>query len=140
MTKINKKKLIKLAIEASNKSYSPYSKYRVGAALVCESGNIYTGCNIENASYGATICAERAAVAKAVSSGENTFVAIAIYGATAKTDAQEVDYTFPCGICRQVLNEFSRASLVVILARSHDDYIERTLGQLLPDSFSSANL
>ncbi|HHT24909.1 MAG TPA: cytidine deaminase [Clostridiaceae bacterium] len=145
---INKKKqLIKEAIKASENSYSPYSNFRVGAAILCADQKIFTGCNVENASYGATICAERAAAIKAVSEGAKRFIAIAVYGypagskdnKNAKED-QEFNYAFPCGICRQVLNEFADPDMIVLIVRSENNYLERTLAELLPDSFGSANL
>ena len=125
--------LIEKAIEAKENAYVPYSNFRVGAALLTKSGKIYTGCNIENVSYGATNCAERTAVFKAVSEGEKEFQAIAING-------DNGDYLPPCGICRQVLSEFADDSLKVILANSAEDYKVIALGELLPGAFSSKNL
>lgn len=125
--------LIAKAIEAKEYAYVPYSHFRVGAALLTESGKIYTGCNIENVSYGATNCAERTAVYKAVSEGEQEFKAIAITG-------EHGDYLPPCGICRQVLWEFGTDSMKVILANSAEDYKITTLGELLPGAFCSKNL
>lgn len=125
--------LIEKAIEAKENAYVPYSNFRVGAALFTKSGKIYTGCNIENVSYGATNCAERTAVFKAVSEGEKEFQAIAING-------DNGDYLPPCGICRQVLSEFADDSLKVILANSAEDYKVISLGELLPGTFSSKNL
>ncbi|WP_075719897.1 cytidine deaminase [Roseburia sp. 499] len=125
--------LIEKAIEAKENAYVPYSNFRVGAALLTKSGKIYTGCNIENVSYGATNCAERTAVFKAVSEGEKEFQAIAING-------DNGDYLPPCGICRQVLSEFADDSLKVILANSAEDYKVISLGELLPGAFSSKNL
>lgn len=132
--------LILSAIEASKKSYSPYSKYRVGAALLAESGKIYTGCNVENASYGATICAEQTAVVKAISEGERKFSAIAIHGSPHQPKPDQTYYACPCGICRQILSEFAGPDLTVLIVHSENEYLERTLGELLPDSFGSANL
>lgn len=125
--------LIEKAIEAKENAYVPYSNFRVGAALLTKSGKIYTGCNIENVSYGATNCAEQTAVFKAVSEGEKEFQAIAING-------DNGDYLPPCGICRQVLSEFADDSLKVILANSAEDYKVIALGELLPGAFSSKNL
>ena len=125
--------LIEKAIEAKENAYVPYSNFRVGAALLAKSGKIYTGCNIENVSYGATNCAERTAVFKAVSEGEKEFQAIAING-------DNGDYLPPCGICRQVLSEFADDSLKVILANNTEDYKVIALGELLPGAFSSKNL
>lgn len=125
--------LIGKAVKAKENAYVPYSHFRVGAALLTESGRVYTGCNIENVSYGATNCAERTAVFKAVSEGEREFQAIVITG-------DNGDYLPPCGICRQVLLEFGKDSMEVILANSTEDYKVTTLGELLPGAFSSKNL
>lgn len=132
--------LILSAIEASKNSYSPYSKYRVGAALLGASGKIYTGCNVENASYGATICAEQTAIAKAVSEGEQKFTALAIHGSPHKPKSNQIYHAFPCGICRQVLNEFADPDMIILIVHSEDNFLKRTLSELLPDSFGSANL
>ncbi len=133
--------LIEQALNARNDSYSPYSGYRVGAALLCSDGDVVTGANIENASYGATVCAERCAVFKAVSGGKRDFEAIAIDGGNASETDVMSDYAFPCGICRQVLREFADpASFKVIVARSVDDHREYTLEELLPESFGPDNL
>lgn len=130
------KELIKEAMAARNNSYAPYSKYRVGAAILCADGNIVKGSNIENASYGGTICAERCAVVKAVSEGNNRFTAIAICGGPENEKDILSDYAYPCGICRQVLREFvAPDSFIVIVAKSIDDYKKYTLSELLPDSF-----
>ena len=124
-------KLIQEAYAAKERSYAPYSNFHVGAALLAEGGRIYTGCNIENAAYSPTNCAERTAIFKAVSEGERAFLAIAIVG-----DREE--YLFPCGVCRQVMAEFCDAgSFQVILARSREDYKIYTLEELLPGAFSA---
>lgn len=99
--------LLKLAREAAQRAYAPYSKFPVGAALLAEDGRVFTGCNVENASFGATICAEQTAIVKAVSEGCRKFVAVAVYCA-------ETDDCWPCGICRQVLNEFAPELDVVV--------------------------
>lgn len=125
--------LIMKAIEAKEYAYVPYSHFRVGAALLTKSGKVYTGCNIENVSFGATNCAERTAVFKAVSEGEREFEKIVING-------NHGDYLPPCGICRQVLLEFADASLQVILANDAQDYKITTLGELLPGAFGIENL
>ncbi|HZJ68999.1 MAG TPA: cytidine deaminase [Candidatus Eisenbacteria bacterium] len=136
-----KKELIAQAIEASQSSYSPYSNYRVGAALLCQDASVYTGCNVENASYGGSICAERTAIVKAVSAGQKEFKALAIYGARADTAIEDNDqYAFPCGICRQFLYEFAQDDLLVLIARNQDDFIQRSMADLLPDNFASVNL
>lgn len=132
-------RLITSALEARKNAYAPYSGYLVGAALLCKDGDIITGCNVENASYGATNCAERTAVFKAVSEGKRSFVAIAIAGG--KTGDEVTDYAYPCGVCRQVLREFCvPGEMVVVVCRSMDDYKEMTLEELLPCSFGPENL
>ena len=131
------RELIRLALEARRNSYAPYSNYRVGAALLTADGRAYTGCNIENAAYGPTVCAERCAVFKAVSEGERSFVKIAITGGL---NEEPNDYSFPCGVCRQVLSEFCGGDFLVIIAKSEDDYLVKTLNDLLPCRFSSDHL
>lgn len=131
--------LICKALEARQKAYAPYSGFMVGAALLCKDGRIFTGCNIENASYGATNCAERTAFFKAVSEGNREFTAIAIAGG--RREAQSLEYCAPCGICRQVMSEFCDPdAFLVILPRSEEDYKSYTLGQLLPLGFTSADI
>ena len=138
---MDRKRLIEAAFEARKNSYSPYSSYRVGAALLCDDGTVVKGCNIENASYGATICAERAAVFSAVASGKRSFCAIAIVGGSYDEEDNTSDYAYPCGICRQVLREFTDPeSFSVIVARSVEIYEEYTLNELLPNSFGPNNL
>ena len=119
--------LLDLARKAAENSYSPYSHFAVGAALECEDGAVFTGCNVENAAYGDTICAERCAVVKAVSEGRTDFVRIAIWG-----DSQ--GYCMPCGSCRQVLSEFS-TDLRVVAARGDGSYVAFPLHELLPHTF-----
>lgn len=132
-------RLIDSALEARKNAYAPYSGYYVGAALLCSGGDIVTGCNVENASYGATNCAERTAVFKAVSEGKQRFTAIAIAGG--KDREQASDYAYPCGVCRQVLREFCvYEDMIVIVCRSRDDYKQMTLAELLPNSFGPENL
>lgn len=133
-----KSRLISMAAEARKSAYAPYSGYLVGAALLCENGDIVTGCNVENASYGATSCAERTAVFKAVSEGKRAFKAIAIAGG--RRDGAP-DLAYPCGVCRQVLREFCEpAEMTVIVCRSESDYREMNLEELLPNSFGPKNL
>lgn len=128
-------KLIQKALEVRERAYAPYSGFLVGAALLCKDGRIFTGCNIENASYGATNCAERTAFFKAVSEGYREFQAIAIAGGN--RESQELEYCAPCGICRQVMSEFcDPETFLVILPRSEQDYKSYTLGQLLPYGFT----
>ena len=122
--------LIDLARKARKQAYAPYSHYKVGAALLGQSGTIYTGCNVENASYGHTICAERTAVVKAVSEGETEFEAIAVVTKNGGS---------PCGACRQVLSEFS-PELIIYIADKDGEYRTTTLKELLPDSFTPAHL
>ncbi len=132
-------RLIVSAINARANSYAPYSHYLVGAALLCADGSIVTGSNIENASYGATVCAERSAVFSAVSAGIRDFSAIAIAGGAENEELS--DYAFPCGMCRQVLREFTDpASFRVIVAISPEKYKEFTLEELLPESFGPDKL
>lgn len=128
--------LIELALEQRKNSYAPYSNYRVGAALIADDGRIFTGCNIENSSYGATNCAERTAIFSAVNSGVRKILAIAIAGGDSSEEAPLSTYAYPCGICRQVIREFSDPKEVkIFVARSTSDYKEYTLEDLLPDSF-----
>lgn len=136
---MDKKLLIRKAIEAMGKSYSPYSKFRVGAALLTKSGKIFTGCNIESVSFTPTICAERTAIFKAVSEGEMEFEAIAITGGPEDKSKASDGYCVPCGVCRQVMIEFCE-DLKIILAKSEDDYEEHTLKELLPLGFGPENL
>ena len=125
-------KLVDLAKEAMMHAYAPYSGFFVGAALLCADGTVYQGCNIENASFSPTICAERTAFAKAVSEGERDFVAIAVCGGK---DGKIEGVFPPCGVCRQVMAEFCKAGFKIYLAKP-EGFEERTLAQLLPDSFS----
>ena len=136
-----KEKLVRAAFHARERSYAPYSNYRVGAAILTEDGSIYEGCNIENATYGATNCAERTAAFKAVSEGHRSFQMIAIVGGPDAYENDFPDYAYPCGICRQVLREFSDPKeLIVLVARSETDVLEYTLEELLPNSFGPEKL
>lgn len=128
---MDSKNLIKKALEAQKKAYVPYSKFHVGAAAITEDGQVFTGCNIENASYGATICAERTAIFKAVSEGHRKIKAVAIVG--------DGDFTYPCGICRQVMREFGKDARLII-ANSEDEYREYNLEDLFPHSFGPEDL
>jgi len=118
--------LFAIALEASKSSYSPYSKFRVGAALQCADGSVVTGTNIENRSFGLTVCAERSAVATAVSSGRREFVGIVV----ATPDAEYP--VSPCGACRQVLSEFMAEGAVVVFGSSAKDLVVTTMGKLFP--------
>ena len=125
-------RLFELACEAMHNSYSPYSHFQVGACILTADGRTFKGCNFENASYGATICAERCAAGCAIAAGARRFVAIAVVGSTA--------VAWPCGICRQVLREFSDLSLPVIVGAYGKGYTVKTLGELLPESLSPEDL
>lgn len=132
------RKLIRVALEAREKAYTPYSGYKVGAALLAKDGTVYTGCNIENAGYTPTNCAERTAFFKAVSEGERDFTAIAIAGGY---EGEPVDYAYPCGVCRQVMMEFcDPKTFRVITAVSEEDYLEKTLEEMLPYGFGPKNI
>jgi cytidine deaminase len=122
--------LVALATAARTRAYTPYSHYAVGAALLTSSGRVYTGCNVENASYGLTICAERTAAVKAVSEGDRKFVAIAVVTENGGT---------PCGACRQVLAEFGPEMRVLVADKDGHSRVYR-LSDLLPDSFDSSKL
>ena len=138
MEKEQIQELIRAAFAARKFAYTPYSHFQVGAALLTKQGKVYTGCNIENAGYTPTNCAERTALFKAVSEGERAFSAIAVVGSMEGTVNTLV--TGPCGVCRQALYEFGGPALTVIMARTEEDYIVTTLGELLPYGFGPANL
>lgn len=139
MTENQIMKLIETAIEARKKSYSPYSHYRVGAALLTSDGHMFSGCNIENAAYTPTNCAERTAFFKAVSEGVRDFTAIAIVGSPEGDEITQ--YSYPCGVCRQVMMEFcDPKAFQVIVAKSAEEYEIRTLKEFLPEGFGPANL
>lgn len=128
---MNAGKLLEQAVEARNMSYSPYSKFKVGAALLCEDGSVYTGCNIENRAYGPTICAERTAFFKAVSEGKRSFRAIAIAGGS-----EGLEVCYPCGVCRQVMGEFCDPGTFEVVCGIPDKEIEvYKLEELLPKMF-----
>ncbi|MDB2153074.1 cytidine deaminase [Clostridium butyricum] len=127
------KNLVKTALDYRERAYAPYSNFKVGAAVLFESGNVYGGCNIENASFGATNCAERTAIFTGVASGETKIKVIAIAGSTE-------EYTYPCGICRQVLCEFADGDAVVILVKNEDDYIVKTMEEVMPGAFRKENI
>ena len=128
-------KLCEKAIEAMGHAYAPYSGYKVGAALLCADGTVYQGCNIENASYSPTICAERTAIFKAVFDGQRDFAAIAVCGGK---DGILSGAFPPCGVCRQVMREFCRDDFTVYLVGAGGSFRKLTLGELLPHSFSAA--
>ena len=125
--------LVRLALDMRKHSYVPYSRFPVGAALLCADGRVFTGCNVENAAYGSTICAERTALLKAVSEGCRTgWVALAVAGSGE-------DFCWPCGACRQMLYEFA-PGLRVLAARSDGDFREAMLSELLPHAFGPESL
>lgn len=135
---MDNKELIRMALEAREQAYVPYSKYMVGAALLTKEGKVYKGCNIENAAYTPTNCAERTAFFKAVSEGERNFEAIAVVGGY---KGAPVDYAYPCGVCRQVMMEFCNPkSFRIITAISEEEYLEKTLEEILPHGFGPENL
>lgn len=134
---MSNKELVKAAFDAMQKAYAPYSSYKVGAALLSKSGAVYTGCNIENASYSPTNCAERTAFFKAVSEGERNFSKIAIVGGK---DGIVTDYFMPCGVCRQVMAEFCDDNFKIIVACNEDYFRVFTLSELLPFGFSKNNI
>ena len=130
--------LVKEALEARKMAYIPYSGFAVGAALLTKEGKIYRGCNIENAAFGPTNCAERTAFFKAVSEGEREFAAIAIVGGP--KDNAPVDYCYPCGVCRQVMAEFCGDDFIVVIGKSEDDFKVHTLSDVLPFTFREPDL
>ena len=128
---MTKNELLDIAAKARENAHSPYSKFKVGAALLCDDGKVYTGCNVENASYGATICAERVAFGNAVCDGERKFTAIAIVG------GYEGDINtpcYPCGMCRQVMSEFCSGEFEIVL-KSGGDTVTCKLNDVLPFAF-----
>lgn len=134
---MNNKELVKTAFNAMQKAYAPYSEYKVGAALLGKSGTVYTGCNVENASYSPTNCAERTAFFKAISEGEREFVKIAVVGGK---DGNVTDLFMPCGVCRQVMAEFCDSDFEVIVALSEGSFKSFALHELLPFGFSKNNV
>ena len=131
---IDRKALIRAAFAAREYAYTPYSNFKVGAALLAKNGSVYTGCNIECASFTPTNCAERTALFKAVSEGVHEFAAVAVVGAkdSAPDDAL---VTSPCGVCRNMMYEFGGPYLRVIMPKTQNDWREMTLGELLPLGF-----
>ena len=120
--------LIEIAYEAEKMAYAPYSKFSVGAALLTDDGKVYTGCNVENSSFGASVCAERTAALKAVSEGNRRFKAVAIVSSSK-------EYTYPCGICRQFLSEFMKEDGKILLHDKDQGIKIHTLGELFPEAF-----
>ena len=130
--------LVAKALEARQRAYVPYSHYQVGAAVLTADNEVYTGCNIENASYGAVNCAERTAIFKAVSEGRRQFKAIAIAGGL---EGKEItDFAYPCGICRQVMQEFCAPDFEVLVVKNINEYRVMTLAELLPYGFGGDSI
>ena len=141
MTKLTleeKQELIRMALAARERAYAPYSDFMVGAALRAEDGRIFTGCNVENAAFTPTSCAERTALFKAVAEGVTRFTDIAVVGARRGEVNKQI--TSPCGVCRQALFEFGGPELNVIMARTPDDFMERSMDELLPFGFGPSNV
>ena len=134
---MDKKDLFNLAKEAMKNSYAPYSEYNVGAVLLCKNGNVYKGCNIENASYSLTNCAERTALFSAIANCENEFEAICIIGGK---NGEITDFAMPCGACRQALAEFCSAEFKVYVGINENNIKEYKLNELLPYSFNKSKL
>ena len=131
---MKKEKLMKIAKEAQESAYAPYSNFKVGAALLLSDGNVIKGCNVENASYGLTNCAERTAIFKGVHEGNREIKAVAVVGDTSA-------YTYPCGICRQVIAEFVvDEKIPVIIIKNENDYIIKDFEEILPGVFSKKDL
>ena len=130
---MNNTDLIKTALDARKYSYSPYSGFAVGAALLCADGTVYTGCNVENSAFSPTNCAERTAFFKAVSEGRTDFVKIAVVGGNSPSAPS--NYCSPCGVCRQVMKEFCKDDFEIIMAINETDYKTMTLAEILPLSF-----
>lgn len=134
---MDKKDLFYTAKDAMNQSYAPYSNYNVGAALLCKNGNVYKGCNVENASYSLTNCAERTALFTAIANNENEFEAICIVGGK---NGVITDYAMPCGACRQVLSEFCDKDFKVYVGINENNIKEFKLSELIPYSFNKSKL
>lgn len=135
---MDKRELIEMALAARDNSYCPYSGYSVGAALLTAGGQVFTGCNVENAGYSPTLCAERAAMAAAVSAGVRDFLMLAVAGGPKGKEPET--YFWPCGVCRQWLAEFCPPDFPVLCAKSAADYQETALAELLPHAFSPDTL
>ena len=131
---MNNRELVNLALVARKMSYSPYSGFSVGAALLCKDGSVYSGCNIENSAFSPTNCAERTAFFKAVSEGKREFEKIAVVGGDSSEDIP-MNFCPPCGVCRQVMKEFCSPDFEIIVAKNSDDFQILTLAEILPLSF-----
>lgn len=138
LTREEKQALIRQAFAAREKAVAPYSRFTVGAALRAKDGTVYTGCNIENATFTPTSCAERTALFKAISEGVTEFTDIAVVGA--RIGEVNTLVTSPCGVCRQALFEYTGPDLNVIMAKTPEDFIEMSLGELLPLGFGPKNV
>lgn len=134
---MNEKELCKEAIDAMKNAYAPYSGYKVGAALLTEKGKLFAGCNIENAAYTPTVCAERVALFNAISSGERNFTAIAVAGGK---DGVISGAFPPCGVCRQVMAEFCAPDFTVLVVTGEESYKKYTLNELFPQAFTPKNI
>lgn len=134
---MNEKELCKEAVDAMKNAYAPYSGYKVGAALLTEKGKLFAGCNIENAAYTPTVCAERVALFNALSSGERNFTAIAVAGGK---DGVISGAFPPCGVCRQVMAEFCAPDFTVLVVTGEDSYKKYTLNELFPQAFTPKNI
>lgn len=131
---MDEKILVKKALEARENAYCPYSNFKVGAAALFEDGKIYTGCNVENASYGATNCAERTAIFSGIAEGNRVLKAIAIVG-------DITTYTYPCGVCRQVIGEFiEKNDSKIMLVKNENDYLVKTFEEIMPGAFTKSEL
>ena len=137
LTLEEKQELIRMALAAREKAYAPYSNFMVGAALRAKDGRVYTGCNVENASFTPTSCAERTALFKAVADGVTEFTDIVVGSRRGEVNEQ---ITSPCGVCRQALFEFGGPELNVIMAKTPEDFIERSMDELLPFGFGPSNV
>lgn len=134
---MNEKELCKEAIDVMKNAYAPYSGYKVGAALLTEKGKLFAGCNIENAAYTPTVCAERVALFNAISSGERNFTAIAVAGGK---DGVISGAFPPCGVCRQVMAEFCAPDFTVLVVTGEDSYKKYTINELFPQAFTPKNI
>lgn len=134
---MNASTLCQAAVNAMNDSYSPYSGFKVGAALLCRNGEVFSGANIENAAYTPTVCAERAAFFRAVNNGKRDFVAIAVAGGK---NGVITGACPPCGVCRQVMAEFCGPDFKILVVNGDDTYNKYTLGELLPEAFGPKNI
>ena len=130
--------IVKLALEARENSYSPYSHFAVGACVLAEDGKYYKGCNIENAAYGDTVCAERVAILCAIKEGNRKIKEIAVVGS--KAGEQPNDFCFPCGSCRQVISEFASKDFRLVLLGAHEEIRQYGLEEILPHHFGEENL